>query len=157
MKKFRISLRTTILFMLILFTTSVFSFNVTNLHAQDNSETVSLQPTTLKTDNGSTEIQINSNDDLVAPDPISFFIEFRHPFSSMPLQHVNYDIEVVDSNNITVFTQENLHTHIGQDARDIGFENPGNYEIKIKVLGTGIDPPFDTTRTGTAIVPVTVN
>lgn len=134
----------------------VISGNI-NAYSQTAGNTTQSLPTTIKTDNESTEIHINANNDLVLSTPTSFFIEFRHPFSSMPLQHVNYNIDVIDSSGNPVFSKQNQHTHIGQNEHEITFNNTGNYNININVLGTGIDPPFDTTRSGIATVPVTVN
>jgi hypothetical protein len=146
-----------ILSALLLVTGITLSFGILNAYGQTSADTVQSLPSTVKTDNESTEIHINANNDLVSSTPTSFFIEFRHPFSSMPLQHVNYNLEVLDSSGKPVFSEQNQHTHIGQNEHEITFNSTGNYDIKINVLGTGIDPPFDTTRSGIATVPVTVN
>ncbi len=133
------------------------SFGILNVYGQTSSDTLQSLPSTVKTDNESTEIHINANNDLVSSTPTNLFVEFRHPFSSMPLQHVNYNLEVVDSSGKPVFSKQNQHTHIGQNEHEITFNSTGNFDIKIDVLGTGIDPPFDTTRRGIATVPVSVN
>jgi|SRR5918999_2013561 hypothetical protein len=135
---------------------SIVSHGMASVYGQSSGDATQSLPATVKTDNESTEIQINANQDLVSSAPTSFFIEFRHPFSSMPLQHVNYNIEVSDSSGNPIYSEENLHTHIGQNEHEITFNSAGEHNIKIDVLGIGIDPPFDTIRSGIALVPVTV-
>ena len=144
-----------ILSILILTTISIVSPEMAFVYGQPSDDTTQPLPATVKTDNESTEIQINAKD-LVSSTPTKFFIEFRHPFSSMPLQHVNYNIEVSDSSGNAIYSEDNLHTHIGQNEHEITFNSAGEHDIKIDVLGIGIDPPFDTTRSGIATVPVTV-
>lgn len=144
-----------ILSILILTTISIASPGMASVYGQPSGDTTQPLPATVKTDNESTEIQINAKD-LVSSTPTKFFIEFRHPFSSMPLQHVNYNIEVSDSSGNPIYSEENLHTHIGQNEHEITFNSAGEHNIKIDVLGIGIDPPFDTARSGIATVPVTV-
>jgi hypothetical protein len=39
---------------------------------------------------------------------------------------------------------------MGSDVQNIMIENHGKYTLVITVLGTGINPPFDTTRSGVA-------
>jgi hypothetical protein len=145
-----------ILSILILTTISILSPRMASVYGQPSDDTTQPLPATVKTDNESTEIQININQDLVSSTPTKFFVEFRHPFSSMPLQHVNYNIEVSDSSGNPIYSEDNLHTHIGQNEHEITFNSAGEHNIKIDVLGIGIDPPFDTTRSGIAIVPLTV-
>ena len=113
-------------------------------------------PLLFKTENNAVSIKINWNKEIQIGTPLIFFIEFTHPFSGMKLQHVNYNLDIIDSNGENVFSKENIHTHIGDDAQDIEFENRGTYTIIITVLGTGVDPPFDTTRSGVGSIPITI-
>ena len=113
-------------------------------------------PLLFKTENNAVSIKINWNQEIQVGMPLIFFIEFTHPFSGMKLQHVNFNLDIIDSNGENVFSKENIHTHIGDDAQDIEFENKGTYTIIITVLGTGIDPPFDSTRSGVGSISITI-
>ena len=43
-----------------------------------------------------------------------------------------------------------LHTHAGNDVQTVTFNDTGNFMLVTAILGTGLEPPFDTTRSGTA-------
>ncbi|MDQ3909274.1 MAG: hypothetical protein M3232_02580, partial [Thermoproteota archaeon] len=49
-----------------------------------------------------------------------------------------------------------LHTHSGSDQQTVTFDNPGSFNLVTTIIGTGIDPPFDTTHSGTAQTVITV-
>lgn len=83
-------------------------------------------------------------------------LEFLHPFAMTPLSHVNYNLTIVDENGVEVESLEGLHSHIGQDVQTVTFDKTGNFKLMIEVLGTGIDPPFDKTRSGTVEAAVMV-
>ena len=44
----------------------------------------------------------------------------------------------------------NLHTHSGSDMQTVTFDTTGRFNLVVTIIGTGIDPPFDTTQSGTA-------
>ena len=62
----------------------------------------------------------------------------------------------MDGQGIVVESQTDLHSHIGRDIRQVTFEEMGSFSLVVTILGTGLDPPFDTTRSGTAQMPITV-
>lgn len=41
-----------------------------------------------------------------------------------------------------------MHTHVGEDIQQITFDNPGNYNVILGIIGTGVEPPFDTSKSG---------
>jgi hypothetical protein len=43
-----------------------------------------------------------------------------------------------------------LHTHSGSDVQTVTFDTTGRFNMVVTIIGTGIDPPFDTTQSGTA-------
>jgi hypothetical protein len=49
-----------------------------------------------------------------------------------------------------------LHTHSGSDEQTVTFDTTGGFSFVVTIIGTGIDPPFDTTQSGTAqtVIPV---
>ena len=49
-----------------------------------------------------------------------------------------------------------LHTHSGSDQQTVTFDTPGSFNLVTTIIGTGIDPPFDTTHSGTAQTVITV-
>jgi hypothetical protein len=49
-----------------------------------------------------------------------------------------------------------IYTHTGNDVQTVTFDKTGNFNLVVTVLGTGINPPFDTARSGTAETAITV-
>jgi hypothetical protein len=49
-----------------------------------------------------------------------------------------------------------LHTHSGSDEQTVTFDTAGSFNVVATIIGTGIDPPFDTTQSGTAQTVITV-
>ena len=129
---------------------SVISYSQQSSFSQNSSQTSATPPISVKTENNALQILINWDPTAAPGSEIPFSIEFKHPFSEMNLQHVNYNIEVFDNNGSSIYSKENLHTHIGSDVQTIMIPNKGSYDMLITVLGTGIDPPFDMTRSGVA-------
>jgi hypothetical protein len=107
-------------------------------------------PISIKTDNGALGISVNWDSNLTLGNEIPFSFAFKHPFDDTNLQHVNYDLHLFDKDGKPVYSKEGLHTHTGTDVQDIMIENSDSYTMLITVVGTGIDPPFDTTRSGIA-------
>lgn len=76
--------------------------------------------------------------------------------SGESLSHVNYNLEVMDGEGNPVQSKTYLHTHTGNDIQTVTFDKTGSLKLVVTVLGTGINPPFDTARSGTAETAVTV-
>jgi hypothetical protein len=49
-----------------------------------------------------------------------------------------------------------LHTHSGSDEQTVTFDTAGSFNVVATIIGTGLDPPFDTTQSGTAQTVITV-
>ncbi|MGD1835774.1 MAG: hypothetical protein ACPKPY_13900 [Nitrososphaeraceae archaeon] len=134
--------------------------NSTSISNENNQNSSNIDqtksPLLFKTENNAVSIKINWNQEIQPGIPLIFFLDFTHPFSGMKLQHVNYNLDIINSSGENVFSKENIHTHIGEDAQDLVFENQGTYDIIVTVLGTGVDPPFDTTRSGVGSISITV-
>lgn len=115
-----------------------------------NETSITSPPISIKTENNAVAILVKWDSNLSPGTEIPFMIDFKHPFNDMNLQHVNYNLQLLDDKGTYVFSKENMHVHMGSDVQNIMIENHGKYTLVITVLGTGINPPFDTTRSGVA-------
>jgi hypothetical protein len=115
------------------------------------------QPVTVPTDNQSVNVLVSWEPTEIEPgEDTQFTLEFQDPSSGEPIDHVNYNFEVVDQNGETVQSMTDLHTHSGSDEQAVTFDTPGSFNLVTTIIGTGINPPFDTTQSGTAqtVIPV---
>jgi hypothetical protein len=115
------------------------------------------QPVTATTDNQSVSVLISWVPTEIEPgEDTEFTLDFQDPASGDSIPHVNYNFEITDQNGEPVESMTDLHTHSGSDAQTVTFDNPGSFNLVATIIGTGIDPPFDTTQSGTAqtIIPV---
>ncbi len=108
-------------------------------------------PVTLQTNNESVTVLVNWSPQEIQPgQEVQFTLDFQHPFSGESLSHVNYNFEIMDEQGNIVESMTDLHTHAGNDIQTVTFNDTGNFRLVTTVLGTGLEPPFDTTRSGTA-------
>jgi hypothetical protein len=115
------------------------------------------QPVTVATDNQSVNVQIAWEPMVIEPgQDTEFTLDFKDPSSGESISHVNYNFEIKDQNGETVQSMTDLHTHSGSDQQTVTFDNPGSFNLVTTIIGTGIDPPFDTTHSGTAQTVITV-
>jgi hypothetical protein len=107
---------------------------------------------TVKTDNDSVNVAVSwSPEEIQAGQDVDFSFEFKNPSSGDPFSHVNYNLKVVDTTSDKVVKAiDDLHTHSGRDTQTVKFDNVGDFTLEIKVLGLGLNQPFDTSRSGTA-------
>jgi hypothetical protein len=115
------------------------------------------QPVTVPTDNQSVNVLVSWEPTVIEPgEDTQFTLEFQDPSSGEPIDHVNYNFEVVDQNGETVQSMTDLHTHSGSDEQAVTFDTPGSFNLVMTIIGTGLNPPFDTTQSGTAqtVIPV---
>jgi hypothetical protein len=120
--------------------------------------TMSPQPVTAPTDNQSVNVLISWDPAEIEPgEETAFTLDFQDPSSGESISHVNYNFEIIDQNTgEPVESMTDLHTHSGSDEQTVTLDNPGSFNLVATIIGTGIDPPFDTTQSGTAqtIIPV---
>ncbi len=108
-------------------------------------------PVTLQTDNQSVTVLVNWSPQEIQPgQEVQFRLDFQHPFSGESLPHVNYNFEIMDEQGNIVESMTDLHTHVGNDVQTVTFNDTGNFRLVATIIGTGLEPPFDTTRSGTA-------
>jgi len=115
--------------------------------------TTPTQPLTLATDNQSVNVLIRWEPMEIEPgQDTEFTLRFQDPSSTgESIRHVNYNFEIKDQKNgQTVESMTDLHSHSGTDEQPVAFDSAGSYEVVVTIIGTGIDPPFDTTKSGTA-------
>jgi hypothetical protein len=116
------------------------------------------QPVTVATDNQSVNVLISWEPMEIEPgQDTEFTLDFQDPSSGESISHVNYNFEIIDQNNgETVQSMTDLHTHSGSDEQTVAFDTAGSFNMVATIIGTGIDPPFDTTQSGTAQTVITV-
>ena len=115
------------------------------------------QPVTVATDNQSVNVVISWEPVQILPgEETQFTLDFQDPSSGESIDHVNYNFEIIDQNGETVQSMTDLHTHSGSDEQAVTFDAEGSFNLITTIIGTGIDPPFDTTQSGTAqtVIPV---
>lgn len=116
------------------------------------------QPITVATDNQSVNVLISWEPSEIEPgQDTDFTLDFQDPSSGESISHVNYNFEIKDQNNgETVQSMTDLHTHSGSDEQTVTFDTTGGFNFVVTIIGTGINPPFDTTQSGTAqtVIPV---
>lgn len=116
------------------------------------------QPVTASTDNQSVNVLISWEPAVIEPgQDTEFTLDFQDPSSGESIDHVNYNFEIIDQNSgETVESMTDLHTHSGSDEQTVTFDNTGGFNFVVTIIGTGIDPPFDTTQSGTAqtVIPI---
>jgi hypothetical protein len=115
------------------------------------------QPVTAATDNQSVNVLISWQPMEIEPgQDTEFTLDFQDPSSGESIPHVNYNFEITDENGETVQSMTDLHTHSGSDEQTVAFDTMGSFNLVATIIGTGIDPPFDTTQSGTAqtVIPV---
>jgi hypothetical protein len=115
------------------------------------------QPVTVATDNQSVNVLISWEPMEIEPgQDTEFMLDFQDPSSGESISHVNYNFEIIDENGGTVQSMTDLHTHSGSDEQTVTFDTPGSFNVVATIIGTGLDPPFDTTQSGTAQTVITV-
>ncbi|MDQ4014623.1 MAG: hypothetical protein M3136_02540 [Thermoproteota archaeon] len=116
------------------------------------------QPITVATDNQSVNVLVSWEPTEIEPgEDTEFTLDFQDPSSGESISHVNYNFEIKDQNNgETVQSMTDLHTHSGSDEQTVTFDTTGGFNFVVTIIGTGINPPFDTTQSGTAqtVIPV---
>ena len=116
------------------------------------------QPITVATDNQSVNVLISWEPTEIEPgQDTDFTLDFQDPSSGESISHVNYNFEIKDQNNgETVQSMTDLHTHSGSDEQTVTFDTTGGFNFIVTIIGTGINPPFDTTQSGIAqtVIPI---
>ncbi len=116
--------------------------------AQESEE---MDPLTLKTDNESVNVIVRWNPQEIEPgQEVTFIVDYRDALTDEPLQHINHDFEITDESGQVVESATGLHTHAGGDLHTVTFDETGNFNLEVRITGLGLNPPFDTTRSGTA-------
>src|SRR5215217_7780477 len=119
--------------------------------------TTMLQPVTVATDNQSVNVLISWEPmEIELGQDTVFTLDFQDPSSGESISHVNYNFEIKDQNGGTVQSMTDLHTHSGSDEQTVTFDTAGSFNLVATIIGTGLDPPFDTTQSGIAQTVITV-
>jgi hypothetical protein len=122
------------------------------------SATTQQQPVSVATDNQSVNVLISWEPTAIEPgQDTEFTLDFQDPSTGESISHVNYNFEIRDQNTgEPVQSMTDLHSHSGTDEQTVTFDTTGGFNFVVTIIGTGIDPPFDTTQSGTAqtVIPV---
>jgi hypothetical protein len=113
---------------------------------------------TLKTDNNSVSIIVNwTPKEIQAGKNVDISLEFQDASSGQTLSHVNYDLKIIDpSSGQTVKSIDGIHTHTGKDVQTLKLDKMGDFTLAIRVIGLGLNKPFDASKSGTAQTSLTV-
>ncbi len=133
---------------------TLFASTLESAAAQESEE---MTPLTLKTDNGSVNVIVSWEPQEILPDQeVTFTVDYRDAASDEPLTHINHDFKITGEGGQVIKSFTGLHTHSGGDIYTATFGQTGNYELEVRIIGLGLDPPFDTTRSGTAETAIVV-
>ncbi len=122
--------------------------------AQESEE---MDPLTLKTDNDSVNVIVRWSPQEIEPgQEVTFIVDYRDALTDEPLAHINHDFEITDESGQVVESATGLHTHSGGDLHTVTFDETGNFQLEVRIIGLGLNPPFDTTRSGTAQTAIVV-
>jgi hypothetical protein len=150
----RIKLTTTIFTLAIIMATSTMAAPAS---ATTITETMQ-QPVIVATDNQSVNVLISWEPTVIEPgQDTEFSLDFQDPSSGESISHVNYNFEIIDQNTgEAVESMTDLHTHSGTDEQTVTFDTTGGFNFVVTIIGTGIDPPFDTAQSGIAqtVIPI---
>lgn len=150
----RIKLTTTIFTLAIIMATSTMAAPAS---ATTTTETMQ-QPVIVATDNQSVNVLISWEPAVIeSGQDTEFSLDFQDPSSGESISHVNYNFEIIDQNTgEAVESMTDVHTHSGTDEQTVTFDTTGGFNLVVTIIGTGIDPPFDTTHSGTAqtVIPI---
>jgi hypothetical protein len=141
-----------------IFTLAIIMATPSMMTAPVAATTTTQPPVTVATDNQSVNVLISWEPTEIEPNQdVEFTFDFQDPSSGESIPHVNYNFEIIDQNNgETVQSMTDLHTHSGSDVQTGTFDTTGSFNFVVTIIGTGINPPFDTTQSGTAQTVITV-
>lgn len=116
-----------------------------------------LQTMSLSTDNGSANIEVTIDTDMIqTAEPTQFTLKFLDPESGEPLQAVNYSFIIMDDKGNSIVNRANKHAHEGTDTQVVTFSNTGSFTLTVDVEGLGMEKPYDSVHSGKATTLVTV-
>lgn len=118
----------------------------------------------IPTDNGSMFVEISIEKARVidnalmldAPQEVTIDAVFLNPGAFEPIMYINYDYQITDEVGNIVVRKTNLQAQDGIDTRTVTFADTGSFTITVEVKGRGLSEPYDTSRSGTANVMITV-
>lgn len=127
------------------------------LRSAATQESEEMSPLTIKTDNDSVNVIVSWRPQEIEPgQEVTFIVNYRDAITDQPLTHINHDFEITDESGREIESATGLHTHSGGDIHTVTFDQTGNFNLEVTIHGLGIDPPFDTTRSGTAQTAIVV-
>ena len=111
----------------------------------------------LETDNGAVRIELNIGKD--SPDitkPSAFELKFLDSNTGDLLENVHYSFEIVDFEGNKIVNNENQQAEAGTAFENVQFSKSGPTTINIDVIGTGVEPPYETKFSGNTSTVITI-
>lgn len=111
----------------------------------------------LETDNGAVTVELNIGKD--SPDiakPAAIELKFFDSNTGNLLENVHYSFEVVDFEGNKIVNSQDQHAEAGIAFENVHFSKSGPATMIISVLGTGVEPPYETKFSGTTSAVITV-
>jgi hypothetical protein len=111
----------------------------------------------LKTPEEAIEIKVNFGEDL--PDiekQTTFQLQFIDPETDSLIENVHYSFEITNSSGYIVQSNQNQLADDGIDIQNVKFLKSGSVTIKIDVIGTGNNEPYETKFSGSTSAVITV-
>jgi len=111
----------------------------------------------LETDNGAVTVELNIGKD--SPDiakPSAFELKFLDSNTGDLLENVHYSFEIVDFEGNKIVNNENQQAEAGTAFENVQFSKSGPTTINIDVIGTGVEPPYETKFSGKTSAVITI-
>jgi len=111
----------------------------------------------LETDNGAVTVELNIGKD--SPDiakPSAFELKFLDSNTGDLLENVHYSFEIVDFEGNKIVNNENQQAEAGTAFENVQFSKSGPTTINIDVIGTGVEPPYETKFSGNTSTVITI-
>ncbi|GEM_PF-539096 len=116
-----------------------------------------LQTMMLSTDNGSANVEVTIDTDILqTAEPTQFTLKFLNPESGEPLQAVNYSFIITDDKGNNIVNRADKHAHEGIDTQVVTFSNTGSFTLTIDLEGLGMEKPYDAMHSGKTSTLLTV-
>lgn len=114
----------------------------------------------MSTRNNAVDIEVNMEYNIIVcittPCPTDqLTLKFFKPATDELLQHVNYCFSIMPEGMSEPSAKTCDHSHDGTAAHPVELPDTGSFTFEVNIEGLGIDKPYDTKYSGTAVVEVT--
>ncbi len=118
----------------------------------------------LQSDNGSTDVEVTIEKGIVQdsqftvdrPQLVTFNLRFVDPATGAQIEHLNYQLMIVDADGNIIHRVHEGHAHNGMNSYSLLFSDTGSFTLTVDIEGVGAMKPYDSIYSGTASSSVTV-